>query len=149
MEEEEEEAPPPRVAAARPALALTAACCHGGAKMAVLAYSLGKREINQHFTIKNAKLISLAVVILLIVFHTASRHYGGKWCPVNFSYRRRSQWNTWHPLLLTFKLASSRFLSAGDRNRVLRRGCSDLSVVAVKLGRFKSLVQFVGGIWTY
>lgn len=69
-------------AAERAELALTAACCHGGAKMAVLAYSLGKREINQHFTIKNAKLISLALVILLIVFHTASRHYGGKWSPV-------------------------------------------------------------------
>lgn len=54
------------------------ACCHGGAKMAVLAYSLGKREINQHFTIKNAKIISLAAVILLLVFHTASRYYGGK-----------------------------------------------------------------------
>lgn len=56
----------------------TAAGCHGGAKMAVLAYSLGKREINQHFTIKNAKLISLVAVILLVVFHSASRYYGGK-----------------------------------------------------------------------
>lgn len=53
--------------------------------MAVLAYSLGKREINQHFTIKNAKLISLAVVILLLVFHTASRYYGGKWCHVYYT----------------------------------------------------------------
>lgn len=58
----------------------TGACCHGGAKMAVLAYSLGKREINQHFTIKNAKLISIALVVLLLVFHTASRYYGGE-CP--------------------------------------------------------------------
>lgn len=48
--------------------------------MAVLAYSLGKREINQHFTIKNAKLISLVVVLLLLAFHTASRYYGGKSC---------------------------------------------------------------------
>ena len=56
----------------------TAARCHGGANMAVLAYSRGKREINQHFTIRNAKLISLVVVILLLVFHTALRHYGGK-----------------------------------------------------------------------
>lgn len=63
---------------APPLLHCTAACCHGGAKMAVLAYSLGKREINQHFTIKNAKLISLVVVLLLLVFHTASRYYGGK-----------------------------------------------------------------------
>ncbi len=54
------------------------ACCHGGAKMAVLAYSLGKREINQYFSIKNAKLLSVAAVVLLTVFHTASRHYGGE-----------------------------------------------------------------------
>lgn len=61
-----------------PMLDCTGACCHGGAKMAVLAYSLGKREINHHFTIKNAKLISLVVVIILLVFHTALRYYGGK-----------------------------------------------------------------------
>lgn len=65
-------APPPRDC--------TAACCHGGAKMAVLAYSLGKREINQHFTIKNAKLISLAAVLLLLMFHAASRYYEGECC---------------------------------------------------------------------
>lgn len=46
--------------------------------MAVLAYSLGKREINQHFTIKNAKLISLALVCVLLLSHTVSRYYGGK-----------------------------------------------------------------------
>lgn len=62
----------------QPPLDCTGACCHGGAKMALLAYSPGKREINQHFTIKNAKLISLVVVILLLVFHTVSRYYGGK-----------------------------------------------------------------------
>lgn len=60
------------------AAARLSACCHGGAKMAVLAYSLGKREINQYFNIKNAKLLSAAAVILLTVFHTASRHYGGE-----------------------------------------------------------------------
>lgn len=60
----------------------TGACCHGGAKMAVLAYSLGKREINQHFTIKNAKLISLAVVVLLLAYHTVSRYYDGESCHV-------------------------------------------------------------------
>lgn len=52
--------------------------CHGGAKMAILAYSLGKREINQYFSIKNAKLLSLVAVILLTVFHAVSRHYGGE-----------------------------------------------------------------------
>lgn len=70
---------------APPLLDRTGACCHGGAKMAVLAYSLGKREINHHFTIKNAKLISVVLVVLLVVFHTASRYYGGKWAPF---YRR-------------------------------------------------------------
>lgn len=60
------------------AAARLSACCHGGAKMAVLAYSLGKREINQYFSIKNAKLLSVAAVILLTVFHSVSRHYGGK-----------------------------------------------------------------------
>lgn len=60
------------------AAARLSACCHGGAKMAVLAYSLGKREINQYFSIKNAKVLSLVAVILLTVFHSASRYYGGK-----------------------------------------------------------------------
>lgn len=46
--------------------------------MAVLAYSLGKREINQHFTVRNAKLISLAAVALLLVYHTVWRYYDGK-----------------------------------------------------------------------
>lgn len=46
--------------------------------MAILAYSLGKREINQYFSIKHAKLISLVAVILLTVFHAVSRHYGGE-----------------------------------------------------------------------
>lgn len=58
----------------------TGACCHGGAKMAVLAYSLGKREINQHFTVKNAKLISLALVLVLLLSHSLCRYYGGL-CP--------------------------------------------------------------------
>lgn len=60
------------------AAARLSACCHGGAKMAVLAYSLGKREINQYFNIKNAKLLAAAAVVLLTVFHSASRHYGGE-----------------------------------------------------------------------
>lgn len=59
------------------AAARLSACCHGGAKMAVLAYSLGKREINQYFSIKNAKLLSVAAVVLLTVFHSVSRYYGG------------------------------------------------------------------------
>ncbi|XP_048848839.1 N-acetylneuraminate 9-O-acetyltransferase [Brienomyrus brachyistius] len=54
------------------------ACCHGGAKMAVLAYSLGKREINHYFSIRNAKLLSFAAVVLLVGFHSLSRYYGGE-----------------------------------------------------------------------
>lgn len=46
--------------------------------MAGLAYSLGKREINQYFTIKNAKVISLLAVLLLLAFHSASRVFSGK-----------------------------------------------------------------------
>ncbi|XP_070702927.1 N-acetylneuraminate (7)9-O-acetyltransferase [Pempheris klunzingeri] len=85
-----EEAPPPRDC--------TGACCHGGAKMAVLAYSLGKREINQHFTIKNAKLISVVAVVVLLVFHTASRHYGGgDSCEWLLSTGRYLGENVWQP----------------------------------------------------
>ncbi|XP_058475744.1 N-acetylneuraminate 9-O-acetyltransferase isoform X2 [Solea solea] len=66
--------------------------------MAVLAYSLGKREINQHFTIKNAKLISLVVVILLLVLHTASRYYGGgDSCEWLLSRGRFLGENVWQP----------------------------------------------------
>lgn len=46
--------------------------------MAILAYSLGKREINQYFSIKNAKLLSLVAVVLITVVHAVSRYYGGK-----------------------------------------------------------------------
>ncbi|XP_068567168.1 N-acetylneuraminate 9-O-acetyltransferase [Cebidichthys violaceus] len=81
-----------------PLLDRTGACCHGGAKMAVLAYSLGKREINHHFTIKNAKLISLVVVILLLVLHTASRYYGGgDSCERLLSRGRYLGENVWQP----------------------------------------------------
>uniref|UniRef100_A0A3P9AG72 Cas1p 10 TM acyl transferase domain-containing protein n=1 Tax=Esox lucius TaxID=8010 RepID=A0A3P9AG72_ESOLU len=74
------------------------ACCHGGAKMAVLAYSLGKREINQYFSIKNAKLLSLAAVILLTVFHTVSRYYGGgDTCEWLLSSGRYLGGNVWQP----------------------------------------------------
>uniref|UniRef100_A0A8C2ZNT1 CAS1 domain containing 1 n=1 Tax=Cyclopterus lumpus TaxID=8103 RepID=A0A8C2ZNT1_CYCLU len=66
--------------------------------MAVLAYSLGKREINHHFTIKNAKLISLVVVILLLVFHTALRYYGGgDSCERLLSTGRYLGENVWQP----------------------------------------------------
>ncbi|KAL2080022.1 hypothetical protein ACEWY4_023815 [Coilia grayii] len=74
------------------------ACCHGGAKMAVLAYSLGKREINQYFSIKNAKLLSLTAVVLLIAFHSASRYYGGgDTCEWLLSSGRYLGENVWQP----------------------------------------------------
>nr|XP_019946256.1 PREDICTED: CAS1 domain-containing protein 1 [Paralichthys olivaceus] len=88
-----EQPPPPP-----PPLHCTAAGCHGGAKMAVLAYSLGKREINQHFTIKNAKVISLTVVLLLLLFHAASRyHGGGDSCEWLLSRGRYLGENVWQP----------------------------------------------------
>ncbi|XP_056153835.1 N-acetylneuraminate 9-O-acetyltransferase isoform X2 [Lampris incognitus] len=66
--------------------------------MAGLAYSLGKREINQYFTIKNAKFISLAIVVLLLVFHTALRYYGGgDTCDWLLSSGRYLGENVWQP----------------------------------------------------
>uniref|UniRef100_A0A8C7PWM1 N-acetylneuraminate (7)9-O-acetyltransferase n=1 Tax=Oncorhynchus mykiss TaxID=8022 RepID=A0A8C7PWM1_ONCMY len=66
--------------------------------MAVLAYSLGKREINQYFCIKNAKLLSLVAVILLTVFHTVSRYYGGgDTCEWLLSSGRFLGENVWQP----------------------------------------------------
>ncbi|XP_049606878.1 N-acetylneuraminate 9-O-acetyltransferase [Syngnathus scovelli] len=74
----------------------TSACCHGGAKMAVLG--LGKREINQHFTIRNAKLISLALVVALVIFHTALRYLGGgDSCEWLLSSGRYLGENVWQP----------------------------------------------------
>uniref|UniRef100_A0A3P8VYK9 CAS1 domain containing 1 n=1 Tax=Cynoglossus semilaevis TaxID=244447 RepID=A0A3P8VYK9_CYNSE len=66
--------------------------------MAVLAYSPGKREINQYFSIRNAKLISLVVVLLLLLFHTASRYYGGgDSCEWLLSRGRFLGENVWQP----------------------------------------------------
>lgn len=87
-----------RSASVSSAAARLSACCHGGAKMAVLAYSLGKREINHYFSIKNAKLLSVAAVILLTVFHVASRHYGGSdTCDWLLSSGRFLGDNVWQP----------------------------------------------------
>ncbi|XP_019745288.1 N-acetylneuraminate (7)9-O-acetyltransferase isoform X2 [Hippocampus comes] len=64
--------------------------------MAVLG--LGKREINQHFTIRNAKLISLVLVVLLVIFHTASRYFGGRdSCEWLLSSGRYLGENVWQP----------------------------------------------------
>ncbi|XP_033848109.3 N-acetylneuraminate 9-O-acetyltransferase isoform X1 [Acipenser ruthenus] len=73
-------------------------CCHGGAKMSVLAYSRGKREINQYFSIQNAKLLALVAVLLLIVFHSVSRNYGGgDTCEWLLSSGRLLGENAWQP----------------------------------------------------
>ncbi|XP_006636227.3 N-acetylneuraminate (7)9-O-acetyltransferase [Lepisosteus oculatus] len=74
------------------------ACCHGGAKMALLAYSLGKREINHHFCIKNAKLLAFAAVLVLTVLHCFSRFYGGgDTCEWLLSTGRFLGENVWQP----------------------------------------------------
>ncbi|KAK3511913.1 hypothetical protein QTP70_027607 [Hemibagrus guttatus] len=66
--------------------------------MAILAYSLGKREINQYFSIKNAKLLSLVAVIILTVFHGVCRHYGGRdSCEWLLSNGRFLGDNVWQP----------------------------------------------------
>ncbi|KAL8165192.1 UNVERIFIED_CONTAM: N-acetylneuraminate 9-O-acetyltransferase [Gekko kuhli] len=52
-------------------------CCHGGAKMAALAYTLGKREINHYFSVRSAKALALGAVLLLAACHAASRRYQG------------------------------------------------------------------------
>uniref|UniRef100_A0A3B3VGH8 N-acetylneuraminate (7)9-O-acetyltransferase n=1 Tax=Poecilia latipinna TaxID=48699 RepID=A0A3B3VGH8_9TELE len=93
--------------------------------MAVLAYSLGKREINQHFTIKNAKLISLAAVLLLLLFHTALRHYGGgdscEWLLSKGRYLGENVWQPYGCMMHKYKsndaitcLSEKRVVFAGD-----------------------------------
>lgn len=72
-----EQASLPLAAAGDPAPAL-AARCHGGAKMAALAYTLGKREINHYFSVRSAKTLALGAVLLLAVCHAASRRYRGE-----------------------------------------------------------------------
>uniref|UniRef100_A0A8I3NVQ9 N-acetylneuraminate (7)9-O-acetyltransferase n=3 Tax=Canis lupus TaxID=9612 RepID=A0A8I3NVQ9_CANLF len=52
-------------------------CCHGGTKMAALAYNLGKREINHYFSVRSAKVLALVAVLLLAACHLASRRYRG------------------------------------------------------------------------
>uniref|UniRef100_A0A665V7Z6 CAS1 domain containing 1 n=1 Tax=Echeneis naucrates TaxID=173247 RepID=A0A665V7Z6_ECHNA len=93
--------------------------------MAVLAYSLGKREINQHFTIRNAKLISLVAVALLLVFHTASRYYGGgdscEWLLSRGRYLGENVWQPYGCMMHKYKsieaktcLAEKRVAFVGD-----------------------------------
>uniref|UniRef100_A0A8C7J3W4 CAS1 domain containing 1 n=1 Tax=Oncorhynchus kisutch TaxID=8019 RepID=A0A8C7J3W4_ONCKI len=93
--------------------------------MAFLAYSLGKREINQYFSIKNAKLLSVAAVILLTLFHTFSRYYGGgdtcEWLLSSGRYLGETVWQPYGCMMHKYKnteaktcLAEKRVAFVGD-----------------------------------
>eukprot|EP00072_Mus_musculus_P036105 XP_006505093.1 PREDICTED: CAS1 domain-containing protein 1 isoform X2 [Mus musculus] len=70
--------PPPQCCPCAAPLPRSAAhCCHGGTKMAALAYNLGKREINHYFSVRSAKVLALVAVLLLAACHLASRRYRG------------------------------------------------------------------------
>eukprot|EP00062_Callorhinchus_milii_P022902 gi/632981175/ref/XP_007907446.1/ PREDICTED: CAS1 domain-containing protein 1 [Callorhinchus milii] len=72
--------------------------CHGGGKMAAQAYAMGKREINQHFNLSNAKLLALGAVIILSACHAVHRHYGGgDTCERLLSGGRFLGENVWQP----------------------------------------------------
>lgn len=70
--------PPQCCPCAAPLPRSAAHCCHGGTKMAALAYNLGKREINHYFSVRSAKVLALVAVLLLAACHLASRHYRGE-----------------------------------------------------------------------
>ncbi|XP_033847414.1 N-acetylneuraminate 9-O-acetyltransferase [Periophthalmus magnuspinnatus] len=66
--------------------------------MATLAYSLGKLEINQYFTIKNAKLISLFLALVLLLVHSFSGLLNGSdSCQRLLSTGRFLGNNVWQP----------------------------------------------------
>ncbi|KPP78600.1 CAS1 domain-containing protein 1-like, partial [Scleropages formosus] len=112
--------------ASRSAAARLSACCHGGAKMAVLAYSLGKREINHYFSIKNAKLLSAVAVLLLAVLHSIARYYGGEdSCGWLLSSGRFLGENVWQPYgCMMHKYKSSEAKTCLERKRVAFMGDS-------------------------
>eukprot|EP00066_Takifugu_rubripes_P018521 XP_011607787.1 PREDICTED: CAS1 domain-containing protein 1 [Takifugu rubripes] len=87
--------------------------------MAVLAYSLGKREINHYFTIKNAKLISLALVVVLLVSHTVSRYYGGsdscEWLLSRGRYLGENVWQPYGCMMHKYKSTEAKSCLAGKR----------------------------------
>ncbi|KAM8884455.1 N-acetylneuraminate (7)9-O-acetyltransferase [Synchiropus picturatus] len=93
--------------------------------MAGLAYSLGKRELNQHFNIKNAKLLSLVAVVSLVVFHTGLRYYKGgdscEWLLTRGSYLGEEVWQPYGCMMHKYKsieaktcLANRRVVFLGD-----------------------------------
>ncbi|XP_051791780.1 N-acetylneuraminate 9-O-acetyltransferase isoform X1 [Erpetoichthys calabaricus] len=88
-------------------------CCHGGAKMAVLAYSLGKREINQHFSIKNAKLLALVAVVLLTALHSVRLYYGAdddtcNWLLSSGRFLGESVWQPYGCMMHKYKRSEAR-----------------------------------------
>uniref|UniRef100_A0A8C5HSM6 Cas1p 10 TM acyl transferase domain-containing protein n=1 Tax=Gouania willdenowi TaxID=441366 RepID=A0A8C5HSM6_GOUWI len=87
--------------------------------MAVLAYSLGKREINQHFTIRNAKLISLVVVFFLLVFHTVFRYYGGgdscEWLLSKGRFLGENMWQPYGCMMHKYKSIEAKTCLTGKR----------------------------------
>ncbi|KAM8966254.1 N-acetylneuraminate (7)9-O-acetyltransferase [Pelodytes ibericus] len=67
--------------------------------MAALAYHLGKREINQHFSVSNAKVLALGAVLLLSVCHAVTWGYsrGDATCDYLISSGRFLGENVWQP----------------------------------------------------
>ncbi|XP_018587339.1 N-acetylneuraminate (7)9-O-acetyltransferase [Scleropages formosus] len=94
--------------------------------MAVLAYSLGKREINHYFSIKNAKLLSAVAVLLLAVLHSIARYYGGEdSCGWLLSSGRFLGENVWQPYgCMMHKYKSSEAKTCLERKRVAFMGDS-------------------------
>uniref|UniRef100_A0A3Q2Y3X6 CAS1 domain containing 1 n=1 Tax=Hippocampus comes TaxID=109280 RepID=A0A3Q2Y3X6_HIPCM len=109
--------------------------------MAVLG--LGKREINQHFTIRNAKLISLVLVVLLVIFHTASRYFGGRdSCEWLLSSGRYLGENVWQPYgCMMHKYKSIEAKSCLSKKRVAFLGDSRIRQL------FYSFIKIIEPVW--
>nr|XP_031310773.1 N-acetylneuraminate 9-O-acetyltransferase isoform X2 [Camelus dromedarius] len=83
---------------AAPLSRLRRALCHGGTKMAALAYNLGKREINHYFSVRSAKVRRWWPCLLLAVCHLASRRYiGNDSCEYLLSSGRFLGEKVWQP----------------------------------------------------
>ncbi|XP_075067894.1 N-acetylneuraminate (7)9-O-acetyltransferase [Mixophyes fleayi] len=111
---------PPQCCPSAPGRSI-ARCCHGGAKMAALAYNLGKREINQHFSVRNAKLLALGAVLLITVCHVLSWGYsrGDDGCGYLVSSGRFLGQNVWQPYsCMMHKYKSSEARSCLKNQRV-------------------------------
>uniref|UniRef100_A0A3B4B441 NXPE C-terminal domain-containing protein n=1 Tax=Periophthalmus magnuspinnatus TaxID=409849 RepID=A0A3B4B441_9GOBI len=131
--------------------------------MATLAYSLGKLEINQYFTIKNAKLISLFLALVLLLVHSFS---GSDSCQRLLSTGRFLGNNVWQPegcMMHTYTsreastcLNGKKVIFIGD-SRIRALFISFISIIAsqkqsaikvTKAARHVSLQHFVWSPWT-